>query len=267
MIRFLQLSISVFLLFILYAPLARIFFASVNVDRTGNTWGGFTLQWFRALYEDSAAKSALANSLVLAFVSAFISLVLGVMLAMAWSAMKRSQATKVFHLVFAALTIPDIVLAAALLLFFGMMREKMGLFELGLPTMIMAHATFQLPLVALVIRSRLAAMDPTILDAARDLGANQQQLFYRIQLPFLRPALVVAFLLCFTSSIDDFIISFFTSGPGSTTLPIFTYSSVKRGITPEVNALSALVILAAGLTVVFIACWKQGRRTLIHIAS
>src|SRR4029077_5722751 len=156
--------------------------------------------------------------------------------------------------------IPDIVMAVAMLLFFALLRGWIGLFELGLPTMILAHITFQIPFVAIVVPSSRAGMDPAIEEAARDLGAGGWQTFRHVTLPMIAPGVVAGALLAFTLSLDDFVISFFTAGPGSTTLPILIYSSVKRGITPDINALSTLIVLAsvAGVLVMSLS----GRRRL-----
>jgi spermidine/putrescine transport system permease protein len=141
--------------------------------------------------------------------------------------------------------IPDIVMAVALLLFFGLVREGLGLFQLGMGTMIIAHITFEIPFVAIVVRARLVGLDPAIEEAAHDLGADSWHTFWHVTFPGILPGVVSGALLAFTMSLDDFVVSFFTTGPGATTLPILIYSSVKRGITPDINALSALMVMAS----------------------
>jgi spermidine/putrescine transport system permease protein len=155
--------------------------------------------------------------------------------------------------------IPDIVMAVAMLMFYSLARDWLGLFRLGLPTMILSHITFQIPFIALVVRSRLAGLDPALEEAAHDLGANHWQTFLRVTFPLMFPGVMAGVALAFTLSIDDFVVSFFTSGPGSATLPILIYSSVKRGITPDINALSTLIVLASVLGTITVAI-LQGRR-------
>jgi spermidine/putrescine transport system permease protein len=136
-------------------------------------------------------------------------------------------------------------MAVAMLSFFALITAALGVLHLGMITMIIAHITFQIPFVAIVVRSRLAGMDPSIEEAAHDLGASSWQTFWHVTFPLMMPGVVAGALLAFTLSLDDFVVSFFTTGPGATTLPILIYSSVKRGITPDINALSALIVLAS----------------------
>ena len=148
-------------------------------------------------------------------------------------------------LLYIPVVIPDIIAAIALLMFFGLLRSWLGIFGLGLTTMIISHVTLQIPFVAIVVRARLAGLDPTIEEAAHDLGATPWQTLWHVTLPLMRPGITAGAALAFTLSIDDFVVSFFTSGPGATTLPILIYSSVKRGITPDVNAMATLIVLAS----------------------
>jgi spermidine/putrescine transport system permease protein len=143
------------------------------------------------------------------------------------------------------IAVPDIVMAVSLVLFFSLLRPWTGLFAPGFVTMIMAHVTFQLPFVSLVVGARLKGFDISVEEAASDLGASRWQRLWRVTLPLLRPGILAGALLAFTLSLDDFVVSFFTSGPGTTTLPIYIYSVVKRGITGEVHALASVLIVAA----------------------
>jgi spermidine/putrescine transport system permease protein len=146
--------------------------------------------------------------------------------------------------------IPDVVMAIGLLLFYKFVRTYTGLFELGLTTMILSHVTFQVSFVAIVVRSRLLTLDPSLEEAARDLYASSWDTLRHVTLPLVLPGVLAGALLAFTLSIDDFVVSFFTSGPESTTLPILIYSTVRRGVTPEINALSTLIVLVTMITVV-----------------
>ncbi|HOW64109.1 MAG TPA: ABC transporter permease [Candidatus Paceibacterota bacterium] len=240
----------------LYAPIFIVTLHSFNQARFGAGWRGFTLRWYRVLWDNPQAWSAMQNTLILASISTLIATVLGSMLGYAlhrrWFPGKRWVA----WFLFVPVVIPDIVMAVALMLFFSLLREVIPWGELGMTTMVLAHVTFQIPFVALVVRSRLVGLDPAYVEAAQDLGATPWQTFWRVTFPLILPGIVAGGLLAFTLSLDDFVVSFFTSGPGSTNLPILIYSSVKRGITPDINALSALMVLASILGTVWIT-WLQ----------
>lgn len=229
----------------LYAPIAVVTLYSFNARRYGMVWGGFTTRWYGRLLESPDKVVAAENTAVLAVASTLVSTLLGTLLGYGLSRYAFPGKKLFSWLMYIPVVIPDIVMAVAMLLFFALLRGWTGLFELGLPTMILAHITFQIPFVAIVVRSRLAGMDPSIEEAARDLGADEWQTFRHVTLPLIAPGVVAGALLAFTLSLDDFVVSFFTAGPGSTTLPILIYSSVKRGITPDINALSTLIVLAS----------------------
>ena len=231
----------------LYAPLAVIFLYSFNDARHGGPWRGFTSHWYANLLDSEEKLAATRNTFVLAFASTAIATVVGTLLGFGLSRY-RFPGKRVFsRLMYIPVVIPDIVMAVALLLLFSLLRERLGFaaLELGMTTMILAHVTFQIPFVAIVIRSRLVGLDPAIEEAAHDLGATSWQTFRHVTLPLMAPAVGAAAMLAFTLSLDDFVVSFFTSGPGSGTLPILIYASVKRGITPDVNALSSLIVLVS----------------------
>lgn len=256
-----RLNISAALIFaFLYAPILVVMIYSFNAARFGAGWAGFTTKWYGALWQNSVALSAAKNTLLLAILSTTISTVLGTMLGYGLSRFSFPGKTLFSRLLYVPVFIPDIVLAVALLLFYALIRNWLGLFELGLTTMVLAHVTFQIPFVAVVVRARLAGMDAMLEEAARDLGANAWQTFIHVTLPLMLPGVIAGALLAFTLSLDDFVVSFFTSGPGSTTLPILIYSSVKRGITPEINALSTLILLAAIGTTVALAVLQRKQK-------
>jgi spermidine/putrescine transport system permease protein len=156
--------------------------------------------------------------------------------------------------------IPDIVMAVAMLAFFKLLIEFGGFLNMGLATMTIAHITFQIPFVAIVVRSRLVGMDPAIEEAAHDLGASTWQTFWNVTFPLMLPGVLAGSMLAFTLSLDDFVVSFFTTGPGATTLPILIYSSVKRGITPDINALSTLIVLASVLGTIGVTLLQRPRQ-------
>jgi len=229
----------------LWAPIFVVVIFSFNASRFGVAWDGFTTKWYRALAENSQALAAMKNTLLLASISTLISTALGAMLGYGLGRFK-TRATKFTNsLLYIPIFIPDIVMAVALLLFYSLLRSWLGFLELGLTTMILAHVTFQIPFVAIIVRARLNGLDSALEEAAHDLGANSWQTFRHVTLPMMLPGVLAGAMLAFTLSLDDFVVSFFTSGPGSTTLPILIYSSVKRGITPEINALSTLIVVAS----------------------
>lgn len=242
----LPLWINAILLYVfLYAPIAVVITYSFNSARRGGPWRGFTTEWYGRLLQSPDKLSALRNTLVLAVASTAVSTVLGTMLGYGLS--RYSFPAKRFFawLMYIPVVIPDIVAAVAMLMFFALLRNVTGLFELGLFTMIIAHITFQIPFIGIIVRSRLTDLDPSMEEAAHDLGADPWQTFRHVTLPLMMPGIWAGAALAFTLSIDDFVVSFFTAGPGSTTLPILIYSSVKRGITPDINALSTLIVLAS----------------------
>lgn len=245
----------------LYAPIAVVIVFSFNASRHGVAWKGFTTHWYRELLSNELALTAAKNTLVLGALSTVIATVLGTLLAYGLSRGAVPGQQWINRLLQVPVFIPDIVLAAAMLLFYSLARQWLGLFELGLGTMVVAHVTFQIPFVAIVVRARLAGLDPALEEAARDLGADAWQSFRRVTLPLILPGVLAAGMLAFTLSLDDFVVSFFTSGPGSTTLPIYIYSSVKRGVTPEINALATLIVVAsllATLSVILLQCRQRG---------
>lgn len=228
----------------LYAPIVIVMVYSFNRARFGAGWTGFTTDWYRALWANDAALEAARNTLVLGGCSTVIATVLGTLLAVGLSRYKFPGRRIFGRLLYLPVFIPDVVLAVALLLTYSIFREWLPFLEPGLTTMVLAHMTFQIPFVAIIVRARLEGLDPALEEAAHDLGASEWRTFWHVTLPLILPGVLAAGMLAFTLSLDDFVVSFFTSGPGSTTLPILIYSSVKRGITPDINALSTLMVLA-----------------------
>ncbi|MEJ2166408.1 MAG: ABC transporter permease [Desulfobacterales bacterium] len=244
-------AMAMFTMGFLYLPLAAVAVFSVNATRYGLVWRGFTLDWYAKLIQNEFILEAAWNTLVLAVVSTFIATILGTVLAIGmdrfpWSRKTNTFLDLVLHI---PVVIPDIILAAALVVAFGLLRAVSSLFEPGLVNMIIGHITFQISFVALVVRSRLVSIGRDVEEAARDLFAGTTYLLRRITLPLLLPGIVAGAMLAFTLSLDDFVISFFTAGPESVTLPLFIFAAVRRGVTPQIHALSTLVVL---ITVVMI---------------
>ena len=246
--RLLKLYTLIVLAF-LYLPIAVIVVLSFNQSRFGVTWRGFTLEWYQRLLHHHRLAIYAENTLIVAVASTLIATVLGTLLALGMYRYRFRAKGAIRLLLYVPVVIPDIVMGVALLLFYAWLRLHLGWPRLSLATIVIGHATFQIAYVTLVVRSRLAALDPALEEAAADLGAGGFATFRFVTLPLIWPGVLAGALLAFTLSLDDFVITFFTAGPGSTTLPLYIYSSVKRGVTPEIHALSAILIAAttAGL--------------------
>ena len=235
----------------LYAPIIILVVFSFNSSRFVSTWEGFSLRWYGVLFQDAAMASALKNSLIVAVSSTLVATVFGTMVALGMERYRFPGKVAFDALLYLPVIIPDIAMAVMLLLFFVM--ANMGL---SLVTIIISHVAFQISFVAIVVRARLVGFDRSLEEAAQDLGANELQTFWHVTLPLLMPAILGGALLAFTLSLDDFVITFFTAGVGSTTLPLRIYSMVKLGVTPEINAISTL-LLAASMTLVMLSLFLQ----------
>jgi spermidine/putrescine transport system permease protein len=251
---------AAFLYIFLWAPIVVVVVFSFNIARFGAGWAGFTPNWYATLWENALALSACKNTLLLAGVSTLASTILGTLLAYGLERFEFPAKRAFERLLLLPVFIPDIIMAISLVLIFSLLRKALALFEPGLVTMIIGHITFQIPFVAIIVRARLAGADPVLEEAAHDLGANERQTFAHVTLPLMMPGIIAGAMLAFTLSLDDFVVSFFTSGPGSMTLPILIYSSVKRGITPDINALSTLIIAVSMATTILITGLQRARK-------
>lgn len=253
--------ISGFLYVFMYAPIVVVIVYSFNAAKYGGPWAGFTTEWYAKLLDSPEKIKATENTLILAVASTVLATALGTMLGYGLSRY-WFPGKKLFSLMmYIPVVIPDIVMAVAMLSFYAVVRDWLGLFTLGMTTMTLAHITFQIPFVAIVVRSRLAGMDPAIEEAAHDLGASSWQTFWHVTFPLMLPGVLAGGMLAFTLSLDDFVVSFFTTGPGATTLPILIYSSVKRGITPDINALSTLIVLASVIGTIGVTLLQRPAKT------
>ena len=233
----------------LYIPLAVVVLFSFNDSTLNAQWVGFTTHWYAKLLQDGEMLRAAANSLVIALLSSAIATVLGAMAGIAMHRYRIAYLSRALpFLVLTPVAMPEILLGVSLLLFF---RQALDL-TLGFLSILIAHITFSIGFVAVIVRARLAGMDESIFEAARDLGATPWASFRRITLPLILPALVAGFLMSFTLSIDDFVITFFVAGVGVSTLPLQIYSMIKVAVTPEVNAVSTL-LMALTLTLIVVA--------------
>lgn len=219
----------------LYLPLIIVVAYSFNDSKINAEWVGFTTKWYVHLFHNEAILEATFNSLLIGVVSSVVSTLLGTL---AGLAMYRYRLRLLPVLVLTPIAIPEILMGVALLIFFVMIN-----LTLGLTSITLAHTAFCIGFVAIVVRSRLQGMDGSLEEAARDLGATPFQTFRLITLPLILPGIVAGALMAFTLSIDDFVITFFTAGAGSATLPLQIYSMIRIGVTPEVNAISTLLML------------------------
>ncbi len=237
------LAAGVFLF--LYVPIIVLIVYSFNENRFVSTWTGFSTQWYAVLFQDSQMGSAFRLSLWVGGWSTIISTILGTLAALAMERYRFRGKLAFDGILYLPIIIPDIAMALSTLLFFVIMG-----IALSRNTILIAHVAFNIAFVAIIVRARLANMDDDLEEAAADLGANEWITFRRITLPLLMPGIVAAALLAFTLSIDDFVISFFVAGPGSTTLPVRVYSMIRFGLSPEVNAVSTLMFVGSTILVV-----------------
>jgi putrescine transport system permease protein len=244
----------------LYLPMLSLIVYSFNESRLVTVWSGFSLKWYGELFEDRQMLDAAWMSLKIAFYTACAATVLGTMAALIMTRFRNFRGKTMFGgLITAPLVMPEVITGVSILMMFVAVGDMLGSpIQRGVSTVWIAHVTLTVAFVTVVISSRLQEMDRSLEEAAMDLGANRLRVFFLITLPIIAPALVAGWLLAFTLSLDDLVIASFTNGPGSTTLPQKVFSSVRLGLSPKINALATLLILAvssAGL----IAWWFMAR--------
>ena len=238
----------------LYAPIVLLFIFSFNDSKFASaSWKGFTFHWYRELFTNEAIGVALKNSLIISLTATLTSVIFGTMVALAMERYDFWGKLVFDSLLYLPIIIPDIAMAVMLLLFFVLVKMPLGRY-----TVIISHIAFNISFVAIVVRARLAQLDSSLEEAAQDLYANHWETFRRVTLPLLMPGILGGGLLAFTLSLDDFVITFFTSGPGATTLPLRIYSMVKLGVTPEINALSSIMLLGSIVLVFFSFFLQRG---------
>ena len=237
----------------LYLPIAVLVLYSFNDSRFSAQWSGFTLDWYGRLFSSAETAAALRNTLVISTTSTICATVLGTLLAIGLHLYRAPGRGLIELLLYLPIVVPDIIAGVATLALYVTVH-----FPLGRVSVILAHIAFQVSFVALVVRGRLHDFPPALIEAARDLGAGRLQTLRHVVLPLLRPGIVAGALIAFALSIDDFVITYFTAGAGSSTLSIRIYSMVKRGVTPDVNALSTLLLVT---TLVLMVVAMRVRRT------
>ncbi len=245
----------------LYMPILSLVIFSFNSNKLVTVWAGFSTKWYTALLHNQQILSAAWLSLKIALITASIAVVLGTLVALCLARLGAFKGRALLAgLATAPLVMPEVITGLSLLLLFVAMEQAIGWpAGRGILTIIIAHATFAMAYVAVVVQSRLVGMDPSIEEAAMDLGAQPAKVFFLITLPIIAPALVSGWLLAFTLSLDDLVISSFVSGPGASTLPMVIYSKVRLGLSPEINALATLMVLIVALGVI-VASWLLARQ-------
>jgi len=238
----------IFLIFIfLYAPIGTLIVLSFNASKTRSKWGGFTFKWYKSLFENEAIMRALGNTLAIALLSALIATIIGTIACISMQSMKKRNRSILIGITNIPMLNAEIVTGISLMLLFIFFGVKFGFM-----TILLAHITFNIPYVILSVMPRMKQLNPSTYEAAQDLGASQLQAFFKVVFPDILPGILSGFLMAFTMSLDDFIITHFTKGPGIDTLSTKIYTEVKKGIKPEMYALSTIIFVSVLVLLILI---------------
>ena len=245
----------------LYVPLASVIVYSFNDSKLATVWGGFSTRWYVELFKNEQILDAAFLSLRIASTSATLATIFGTMAGLILVRFGRFHGQTLFSVMITApLVMPEVITGLSLLLLFVSLQQLIGWpGQRGFMTITIAHTTFSMAYVAVIVRSRLATMDESLEEAAMDLGCRPLRIVFDITLPLIAPAMIAGWLLAFTLSLDDLVIASFVSGPGSSTLPMYIFSKVKLGVTPDINALASLIILV--ISILVFAAWFTARRS------
>lgn len=251
-----------------YIPILSMIIYSFNESRLVTVWGGFSTKWYVSLFSNRQVGAALWLSLQIALISASVATVLGAMAGITLARFRKFRGRTAFSgMVTAPLIMPEVITGISLLIFFTLLANWIGWpGQRGFTTITLAHITFSMVFVTTVVHSRMIQMDRSIEEAAMDLGARPWQVLKDVTLPVISPALLSGWLLAFTISLDDVVITTFVMGPGSTTLPLLIWSKVKLGVTPDINALATLIVVIVGICVA-IAGWLMSRSEKRRLAE
>lgn len=230
-------------MFFLYAPILVLIAFSFNKSKSKSVFTGFTFDWYAKLFKNEIILSSLKNTIIIAVVASIAATILGTAAAIGINSMRKIPKKLIIGATNIPLINPEIVTGVSLMLLFVFFSAKMH-FEFGFVTLIIAHITFDVPYVVLNVLPKLRQMNPNLYEAAEDLGCNPIQAFFKVVLPEIMPGVLSGFLMAFVFSLDDFVISYFTSGATSQTLPITIYSMTRRRVNPQINALSAIIFVA-----------------------
>ncbi len=258
--KFLSIS-SLFGFLFLYAPILSLIIYSFNKSKLVTVWGGWSVKWYVELFSNQQIIDAAIVSLKVAFITATLSVILGVLAGYVLSRMGKFPGKLIVSgWISAPLIMPEVITGLSLLLLFVSLENLIGWpAGRGITTIIIAHTTFCMAYVAVIVQSRLSQMDDSLEEAAMDLGAKPHSLFFLITLPIISPAIISGWLLAFTMSLDDLVIASFVSGPGNSTLPMVIFSKIRLGVSPEVNALATIMILIVAIGVVT-AMWQMRKK-------
>ncbi len=241
------------ILIFLYAPIAVLIVYSFNASRSRAVWGGFSLKWYASLFQNDQIMSALYNTILIAVLSSLIATIIGTAAALGINALGRVSKNVVMNITNLPVLNPDIVTGISLMILFGFAINLFNFGGFGFATLLMAHITFNIPYVILSVLPKIRQLDENLYEAAQDLGATPFYAFTKVIFPELWPGIMTGAILAFTLSLDDFIISFFTTGSGVNNLSILIYTSAaKKGINPEINALSTIMFVAVLLLLILI---------------
>lgn len=227
----------------LYVPIFVLIVFSFNESKSRSVFTGFTFDWYLKLFKNEIIISSLMNTLIIAVIASIAATALGTLAAIGINSMKKLPKAVVMNITNMPIINPEIVTGVSLMLLFVFFAARMNL-EFGFVTLLIAHITFDVPYVILNIMPKFKQMDPHLYEAAQDLGCSPFKAFWKVVLPEIMPGVVSGFLMAFTFSLDDFVISYFTSGSTSQTLPITIYSMTRRKVSPEINALSTIIFVA-----------------------
>jgi spermidine/putrescine transport system permease protein len=248
----------------LYLPILLLIVYSFNENRVVGVWTGFSTQWYGEMFRNSDVMRALRNTLIVALVATVVSTVLGTMVAIAMERFRFRGRGTLDGLLYLPIIIPDVTMAVMMLLFFAQTFQMVGGFarlNFGLGTIALSHIAFNISFVAVVVRARLSQLDGALEEAAADLYADRWQAFRRVTLPLILPGVVGGALLALTLSLDDVVVTSFVSGPGSTTLPVYVFGLVRRGVTPLINAVSTVMLVASMILVGVSLLFQRGNRS------
>ena len=249
-------KIYIALIFVfLYAPIATLIVLSFNASKTRAKWGGFSFKWYKALFENEEIIQALWNTLAIAFLSALIATVIGTIACISMQAMKKRSRSVIMGVTNIPMLNADIVTGISFMLLFISLGVKFGF-----GTILLSHITFNIPYVILSVMPRMKQLNPSTYEAALDLGASHMQAFFKVVFPDILPGIFSGFLMAFTMSLDDFIITHFTKGPGIDTLSTELYTEVKKGIKPEMYALSTIIFVSVLILLLLVNYTPKSRR-------
>lgn len=245
MSRFFKLAYTCLIYAFLYLPILVVIGYSFNNSERSLLWRGFTSKWYLILVHDTGLMTVAWHSLIIALLAATFATLLGTLTATALNKYRFVGRKVLTAMIYLLIIAPDIVLAVALLLLYNVLKMPLGFWSL-----LIAHVTFCLPFVTIIVNTKFKSLDKNLVEAAKDLGANDTTIFLKIMLPLLMPALLAGWLMSFTLSLDDVIISFFVTGPGFEILPLRIFSMARLGVSPELNALCTVILLITLFTVV-----------------